>query len=188
MAAQHCGWWALVPLLPLLAVAAWPDPHRAERLRAEADAAAAHEETVAAAQAPSFDPKGIAEISFPWLSFPVRPGTAATDTQEPSYNAILPQRIKRLDGTEVRIRGFMVPTREEGGKVREFMILPSRMTCCYGQSPRFCEFLVARMRGNPVPARMDEAASFEGVLHVGDVYVNGYWSALYSLDCSTVIR
>jgi hypothetical protein len=189
LATCRAGFWLAAPILLLLVFAAWPDPQRAERLRAEADALAGREEAIAAAATPAApNSHGVTDISFKWLSFPLRSGSAVNAAGEPAYDNVLPARIRQFEGADVRIRDFMVPTLDEGGKVREFMILPSRMTCCYGQSPRFCEFITARMQGRAIPAKMDEPNSFEGVLHVGDVYVNGYWSALYTLDCTQVSR
>jgi hypothetical protein len=184
----HPGRWTLVPVLSLVVTATWPVPHRADRSHQSAGTLALHEEASAADQ-PAIPESGkITEINFKWLSFPLRPELAFPITGKLSYEEFLPLRIKRFEGANIRIRGFMVPTLNEGGKVREFMILPSQMTCCFGQSPRFCEFISARMRGSAVPAKTDEPVAFEGVFHAGDVYVNGYWSTLYTLDCTQVSR
>lgn len=185
VASLRVRWWLSLGLAPIVVLLAWPDPHRVERLRKQADEALARE--TAAQSTPSVT-DGIAEISFRWLSFPLTKDDTSARAAEPSYGPLVPGRIREFDGSRIRIRGFMLPTLNEGAGVREFMILPSPMTCCYGVAPRFCEFITAHVKGNAIPACMDEPVTFEGTLHVGDIYVNGYWSALYTMDCTNVAR
>jgi hypothetical protein len=174
---------AIVVAAPVAALVIWPDPGRTERIRRETDAAIARE---AADNAPPAVVDGVAEMSFRWLAFQPSINGSAPGSGEPSYGSQVPERIKQFDRSQVRIRGYMLPVRIEGTRVRDFMILPSPTTCCYGRSPRFCEFINASIRGVPIAPKTDEPVTFEGILHVGDVYVNGYWSALYTLDCSRV--
>lgn len=105
------------------------------------------------------------------------------------FAAHAPPRVKALDGQRVRITGYLMPTRSESKHVREFLILANQMKCCFGREPGFCEYILARMEGEPgAPLQVDTPLVFEGTLHVSDVYVNSYWSGLYSMDCRKIER
>jgi hypothetical protein len=122
-------------------------------------------------------------VDFRRLSFDA-PEETPSGQSKTRYFKYAPDRIRRLDGQNVRITGFMVPIRLEGRRVRECVIVASRLNCCFGQTPRFCEFVIARMKGDGVPVEIDVPVAFAGKLHVGDVYEGDYWSAFYVLDCS----
>ncbi len=109
-------------------------------------------------------------------------------TGQPHYNDQIPAAIKAYDGRKVRIRGYMMPIKMEGNEVREFLVMPNQMSCCYGSPPRFWEFIAVRMKTAAAPNVMDQTLTFEGTLRVGDVYENGYWTQLYTMECTAVIE
>lgn len=132
-------------------------------------------------------PAELREISFGDLSFAVTPPKQVepegASVPQPTYADQIPERVRALDGQRVRLRGFMMPTRLEGDGVREFIIVTSPLVCCYGQTPEVYEFILVKMTGEPAPMRENMAAYFEGVLRVGDIYEQGYWSGLFALEC-----
>ncbi len=46
-----------------------------------------------------------------------------------------PEDIKRLDGREVSIVGYMIPGEIDRGNVRDFMLVRDLMGCCFGGAP-----------------------------------------------------
>lgn len=126
-------------------------------------------------------------IDFGDLAFDA-PGGETQSTARPGFAPWAPKKIKILDGSEVRIEGFMLPTRMENGRAIECLILANQMACCYGQSPRFCEFLVAKMVNGPVPVLQDRPLVFTGRLRVGDIFEGKTWTAFYALDVTEVGR
>ena len=127
-------------------------------------------------------------LDFAQLSFTPAKDPVSTLTGQPHYIDQTPPAILAYNGRKVRISGYMVPVSMEGDAVREFMIMANQMSCCYGTPPRFCEFIVARMKNEATPIDMDSPRSFEGILKVGDVFANGYWTQFYTLDCDTVTK
>jgi hypothetical protein len=129
-------------------------------------------------------------ISFGDLSFAVMPPKQiepeGAAVPQPTYADQIPDRVRALDGTRISLRGFMMPTRLEGDGVREFIVVTSPMVCCYGATPEVYEYILVKMTGAPAPMRENMPAHFEGVLRVGDVYENGYWTGLFSLECDRV--
>jgi hypothetical protein len=152
---------------------------------AEAAAAYKRQEAVFARQAAAEPVTGRLNLNFAKLNFYLPPETKHPTTNSSGYEAFLPSGIKTYDGRDVRIQGYMLPTRLENGLVRECVVLPNQMSCCFGQVPRFCQFIVARMGGAGVPNLMDRPIVFQGKLHVGDVFTNGYWTALYTIDAAS---
>ena len=94
--------------------------------------------------------------------------------------------IRALDGRTVRLTGYMIPVDMQGWNVRRCVIVPSQANCCFGQAPRFCEFVVATMTGADVPLALDVPLAFTGTLRVGDVAEGDVWSAFYTLECTAV--
>lgn len=97
-----------------------------------------------------------------------------------------PEAIRALNGRNVRLSGFMIPIRMENTDVRECVIVPSQLNCCFGRPPRFCQLVVVRMTDKAIPPIVEQLVSFSGTLHVGDVYERGYWYTFYRLDCTGV--
>jgi hypothetical protein len=46
----------------------------------------------------------------------------------------IPDDVKALSGTKVRMWGYMIPLRQ-ADKITEFVLVPSLGSCCFGQSP-----------------------------------------------------
>ncbi len=131
-------------------------------------------------------PNEVVGLDFMKLSFVPAKDPIDPKTNQPHYADQLPAAIKAYDGRKVRIRGFLLPVKMEGNEVREFLIVANQMSCCYGTTPRFWEFVAAKIVGDPAPNLMDRTLTFEGTLHVGDVYENGFWTQLYTMECTAV--
>lgn len=130
---------------------------------------------------------GTRVIGFADLAFDV-PLKEVRNLIKTGYAPWLPPSVKALDGNRVRIEGYMLPTQLEDGKAKECLILANQLACCYGQAPRFCEFIVARVKGAAVPALQDRPLVFEGTLKIADVYEGGAWMSLYAMELDSVGR
>jgi hypothetical protein len=75
---------------------------------------------------------------------PVRP-----DSNTPLPNLLLqvPQAVRDLDGTNVAVRGFMLPVNVENGLARRFVLLRDRSACCLGARPLFNHFIYVDLTG-----------------------------------------
>ncbi|HKB56342.1 MAG TPA: DUF3299 domain-containing protein [Lacunisphaera sp.] len=104
------------------------------------------------------------------------------NAQPPSGAAQIPEKIKALDLQKVAVTGFMLPVKMDKGLVTEFLLVKDPMMCCYGIMPRINEWVVVKMVGPGVKPLMDIPITFEGRLHVGEMYENGYLTGLYLLD------
>jgi hypothetical protein len=175
----------------LLSLAARLDPSYAEREReaelAKAERAAERARVAALVPEAGAVSRDTQRINFGDLAFDA-PGGETQATASTGFAPWAPEKVRALDGREVRIEGFMLPTRMEAGRASECLILANQQACCYGQSPRFCEFLVAKMMKEPAPVLQDRPLVFTGRLHVGDVFEGKAWTTFYTLEVTAVGR
>ncbi len=174
----------------LLWAASLMDPTRKQREWVEAEARAASrakEAEVNALVPEAVQEKGERSVSFSDLAFDLDPADERQGAKT-GYEKWLPAWVKKQNGQRIRIEGFMLPTRMDAGGARECLIMANQQACCYGQTPRFCEFIVAKFTGKPAPAVQDRPLVFQGRLQVADVFVDGVWTTLYTLDEGSVGR
>lgn len=106
----------------------------------QADAPSEPASQLAAAQSS----KGPATIGFQDLSLAELGAEALEDlldaqlypgehTQE---ERAFPERIQALDGKTITLRGYMIPTHQEDGKVYNFLVVGDLLSCCFGGAPK----------------------------------------------------
>ncbi len=99
----------------------------------------------------------------------------------------IPEAIRKLDGKTVRIRGFMMPTKETAGKATEFLITRSQPSCCFSGAAVLNEFVTVKAGENGVVENIDDPVAIEGTLHVGLMTDSGYIVGLYQMDGGKLI-
>ncbi len=184
----HFGWVAAAAGACLL-LGVWLDPGRSirrQKERTEAQVRQAMQEERFLAQARAEPASGRLNLDFQRLNFYLPPDVHPTLRAGQGFDAYLPAGIRTYDGRDIRIQGYMLPTRLEQGAVKECLVLANQLGCCYGLEPRFCQFIAVRLSDPCPPELMDQPLRFEGKLHVGDVFAGGAWVALYSMDCTAV--
>ena len=167
------------------------DPDYKQRVLADkaqdAERAAEQARVAALMPAAATAPKGAQRIDFGDLSFKA-PQSDTPDTTSAGYANWAPASVKALDERTVRIEGFMLPTRVENGHVRECLIMANQLTCCFGKTPRFCDFIVARIDAPSVAVLQDLPLVFTGRLKVGDVFEGKAWTSFYTMQVAGVGR
>ena len=101
----------------------------------------------------------------------------------------IPADIRALDGRPVRLEGYMMPlAMEKDGSVKEFLIMRSVLTCCYGATPSPTEWVVVKPgpKSAKVKPTMDVPLIFVGTLHVGELYRDSSFAGIYELDLDRV--
>ena len=94
----------------------------------------------------------------------------------------IPDAIRTLDNRKVAAKGFMLPLREEKGLTDEFILLRSRMMCCFGVPPGINEWIHVRVSGPAIKCIMDTPVTILGTLHVGEYRENRAMLGIYRLD------
>jgi hypothetical protein len=96
---------------------------------------------------------------------------------------IFPVSIQKLDGRGVAIKGFMIPITVDGEDVTEFLLVRSRMFCCFGVMPKMNEWLHIKMaKGKKSPYAVDIPITVFGKMAVGEIIENGIVMSLYRME------
>jgi hypothetical protein len=86
----------------------------------------------------------------------------------------IPASVRDLHGRKIAIRGFMIPYRNDGEVVTEFILLRNQGLCCFGIVPRMNEWIHVRMKaGEGAPYATDVPLTVFGALEVGEVCEKG---------------
>jgi len=132
------------------------------------------------------EPDGSWQVSFGQLaSFPFEAPAAGSPAKPGSVERI-PEKLRKLDGQRVRMSGFMLPVKVEGGLATEFLIVRNPLVCCYGMMPAPNEWVCVKAPGKGVPMQMDTPLQFTGTLHVGEIYENDFFVGVYRLEAEMV--
>jgi hypothetical protein len=83
----------------------------------------------------------------------------------------IPDSIHALSGRKIAIKGFMIPYRNNGESVTEFILLRNQGLCCFGTVPRMNEWIhVAMAPGKGAPYAMDVPITVFGTLDVKETW------------------
>ncbi|HZL37016.1 MAG TPA: DUF3299 domain-containing protein [Tepidisphaeraceae bacterium] len=97
----------------------------------------------------------------------------------------IPSDVKRLNGTKIRLRGFMLPI-DQAENITQFALVPSLFSCCFGQPPQIQHTIVVNCpRGKAVSYCPDEIV-VEGAIKVEEMKDDGYVISIFNMDVSSV--
>jgi len=94
----------------------------------------------------------------------------------------IPQTIQALNDQKVAVKGFMLPLHRENGLATDFILLRSRMMCCYGMPPNINEWIHVRMGDKGARCIMDTPVTIWGKLHVREYRENRTMLGIYQLE------
>jgi hypothetical protein len=104
---------------------------------------------------------------------------------DPLKDADIPEDVKALSGSKVRLRGFMVAW-TQADSITDFGLVPSLVSCCFGQPPGPEHVITCRLPKNKALSyTMDEIAC-EGTLKVNVKREDGYTYSIFELDVTSV--
>jgi hypothetical protein len=124
-------------------------------------------------------------VSFDQLAsfqyrMPERPMEGAADLA--AGDEQIPPSIRSLDGRLVGVKGFMLPTRLEGGMTTEFLLMRDQSMCCFGVIPQINEWVEVIMEGRGVRPLMDQPVTVFGRMRVGAAYEGGVLVGIYRME------
>jgi len=103
-----------------------------------------------------------------------------------AYAKRVPSRLREKSGAKVAIEGFMIPTVvDENNKVKEFLLLPDQMSCCFGKSPEANGWVLVSA-SDGVEVLMDRIIRVTGTLTVEERWDEEFFVGLYHLDCKEI--
>jgi hypothetical protein len=105
-----------------------------------------------------------------------------------AYANRVPREIRSLSDQKVALEGFMVPTVvDEENLVKEFLLMPDQLSCCFGQAPEANGWVVARSEKG-VEVAMDRVIRVLGTLTVQERWDEEFFVGLYHVECDKMIH
>ncbi|HYC78717.1 MAG TPA: DUF3299 domain-containing protein [Planctomycetota bacterium] len=92
----------------------------------------------------------------------------------------LPEEVRKLHGEKVAIAGYMF-TLSEFENIREFMLVESLWSCCFGVPPTVNQVLVVKIDGRKGVEYTGMPVMLLGTLDVGEKIEDGWVTSLYRI-------
>lgn len=97
----------------------------------------------------------------------------------------IPDDVKRLSGSKIRLTGFMVPA-DQAEHITQFALVPSLFACCFGQPPQIQHTIVcACPKGIAVSYTPDEIV-VEGTLTVSEKRDDGFVTSIFQVEPTSI--
>jgi len=112
--------------------------------------------------------------------------TDGKDFDFAAYSKRVPSRLREKSGAKVAVEGFMIPTVvDENNKVKEFLLLPDQMSCCFGKSPEANGWVIVSS-SDGVEVLMERIIRVTGTLTVEERWDEEFFVGLYHMDCKDI--
>lgn len=104
---------------------------------------------------------------------------------DPEAGGGIPEDVKRLSGSKVRLVGYMMPT-DMADKVVTFALVPSLVECCFGQPPQVHHTITVNCPPGKTVAYYPEEIVCEGILKVEEKREDNYTISVFELDVTSI--
>ncbi len=102
-----------------------------------------------------------------------------------SKDSVIPDDVKALSGSTLRITGQMIPL-DQVGKVSRFILVNDLMSCCFGVAPKVQNVVYVTLPEGKWVESTSERIMIEGVLKVEVRKEDGYVLSLFELSPKSV--
>ena len=103
-----------------------------------------------------------------------------------AYAQRVPKKLRKISNTKVAIEGFMIPTSvDENNELKEFLLLPDQMSCCFGQTPEANGWVVVSAEQG-AEVMMDRIIRITGELAVEERWDEEFFVGLYHIVCDEI--
>jgi hypothetical protein len=97
----------------------------------------------------------------------------------------IPADVRQLSGTEIKLRGFMIPM-DQAENITQFALVPSLFACCFGQPPQIQHTIVVTCPKGKSLAYVPDEITVQGKLTVQEKKDDGYVISLFELGADSV--
>ena len=105
---------------------------------------------------------------------------------DPYKPELLTDKVKKLDGKVIKIRGFILPGFQQSG-IKQFVLMRDNKECCFGPGAALHDCILVEMQGDATTVYTVSPVSVEGKFTVKPVLgPEGKHIAIYHLDGTTV--
>jgi len=100
----------------------------------------------------------------------------------PFTRDLLPERVTALDGTRIRIRGYILPSFQQSG-LTQFVLVRDNMECCFGPGAALHDCIVVRMLPGQAADFSIRPVAVAGTFRLDELKgPDGKHLAIYALD------
>ena len=103
------------------------------------------------------------------------------------FDKRVPEHIRKLNGSNILLKGFMLPVETKKDRVTTFLLMPDQQACCFGRVPEPNEWVVVDMLpkdGGPI--LMDQLVEIDGQLEVQEKWEDGFFVGIYHVEANAV--
>jgi hypothetical protein len=119
------------------------------------------------------------DLSFDDVKFEMEKG-------DPFSQNLLPEAVSLLDGTRIRIRGYILPSFQQEG-ITQFVLVRDNMECCFGPGAALYDCIVVRMLPGRSTNFSVRPVAVSGTFRIEELIgPDGRHLAIYSLDGEAV--
>jgi hypothetical protein len=104
---------------------------------------------------------------------------------KPFRREMLTDAIEALDGKQIRIRGFILPTAQQRG-IREFVLVRDNQECCFGPGAALFDCILVEMQTGQTAEYTIRPVAVSGTFAIREFVVDGQHMAIYQIDGETV--
>ncbi len=97
----------------------------------------------------------------------------------------MPKRVKKLSGQKVLMTGFMLPI-DEVQNIKEFLLVESLWSCCYGQPPDIHGIVRVVMPKDKTTDYFFDPLKLVGTFKVEATMMDGYCVDIFQLHCESL--
>jgi hypothetical protein len=121
----------------------------------------------------------VRDLVFDDIKFEMKKG-------EPFQRPMLPEKIERLDGERIRIRGYILPSFQQNG-ITQFVLVRDNLQCCFGPGAALYDCILVEMTQGKSTSFTVRPVAVEGVFQIKPLTgPDGKHLAVYHVDGSSV--
>src|SRR3954471_8192136 len=87
---------------------------------------------------------------------------------DPFDLSLLTDKVKKLDGKPIRIRGYIYPSFQQTG-IKQFVLVRDNMECCFGPMAALHDCIVVNMVGDATATFSVRPVSVEGKFKISEL-------------------
>ncbi len=100
---------------------------------------------------------------------------------DPYDSSLLTDKVKKLDGKSIRIRGYILPSFQQSN-IKQFVLVRDNMECCFGPGALLHDCIIVEMTPPATATFHTRPVSVEGVFSIRELKLDGKYLAIYHLD------
>lgn len=97
----------------------------------------------------------------------------------------IPADVKALNGSEIRLRGYMIPM-DQAEHITQFALVPSLFSCCFGQPPQIQHTIVVNCPKGKAVSYCPDEINVQGKLSVQEKKDDGYVISIFEMTADSV--